>query len=75
MLQKLRSGLGFRVAMMIACFAALCFVAPPAVMAFGHGSNIMQCLTHSDVVDHGMHGGAAHKNHGDLVPRFRAITA
>ena len=65
MLQKLRSGLGFRVAIMIACFAALCFVAPPAVMAFGHGSNIMQCLTHSDVVDHGMHGGAGHKNHGD----------
>ena len=65
MLQKLRSGLGFRVAIMIACFAALCFVAPPAVMAFGHGSNIMQCLTQSDVVDHGMHGGAGHKNHGD----------
>ena len=56
MLQKLRSGVGFRVAIMIACFAALCFVAPPAVMAFGHGS---------DVVDHGMHGGAGHKNHGD----------
>jgi hypothetical protein len=65
MLQKLRSGLGFRVAIMIAGFAALCFVAPPAVMAFGHGSNIMQCLTHSDAVDHGMHGGMGHKDHGD----------
>jgi hypothetical protein len=65
MLQKLRSGLGFRAAIMIAGFAALCFVAPPAVMAFGHGSDIVQCLTHGDAVDHGMHGGAGHKDHGD----------
>jgi hypothetical protein len=65
MLQKLRSGLGFRVAIMIACFAALCFVAPPAVMAFGLGSNIMQCLTHGDAVDHGMRSGSGHKDHGD----------
>jgi hypothetical protein len=65
MLQKLRSGLGFRVAIMTAGFAAICFVAPPAVMAFGHGSDIVQCLTHGDAVDHDMHGGAGHKEHGD----------
>ena len=65
MLQKLRTGLGFRVAMMIAVFAALCLVAPPAVMAFGHGSNIVHCLAHADAVDHGMHGGHAQKHDGD----------
>ena len=65
MLRALRTGLGFRVAIMIAAFAALCLVAPPAVMAFGHGSNTVQCLTHADGVDHGMRGGAAHKDHGD----------
>ena len=65
MLQKLRTGLGFRVAMAAAAFAALCFVAPPAVMAFGHGSNTVHCLANADTVDHGMHGGATHKDHGD----------
>lgn len=63
MLQKFRSGLGFRVAIVLAAFASLCFVAPPAVLAFGHGSNIVQCLTHGDARDHGMHGGATHKDH------------
>ena len=65
MLQMLRTGLGFRVAIMIAGFAALCFVAPPAVMAFGHGSDIVQCLAHGDAINHGVHGGAGHKDHGD----------
>ena len=65
MLQKLRTGLGFRVAIVIAAFAALCLVAPPAVMAFGHGNNTVHCLANADTVDHGMHGGAAQKDHGD----------
>ena len=64
MLQKLRTGLGFRVAMAATAFAALCFIAPPAVMAFGHGSNTVQCLTHADAVDHGMDGNTQ-KHHGD----------
>jgi len=54
MLKRLRAGLGFRLAMAIAMFAALCFVAPPAVMAFGHGSNTLHCLSHGDVMGHGM---------------------
>ncbi len=62
-MRALRTGLGFRVAMTIAVLAALCFVAPPAVMAFGHGGNIVHCLTHGDAVDHGMHDGAGHKDH------------
>ena len=65
MLQKLRTGPGFRVAIVIAAFAALCLVAPPAVMAFGHGNNTLHCLSNADTVDHGMHGGAARKDHGD----------
>ena len=64
MLRALRTGLGFRVAMAIAAFAALCLVAPPAVMAFGHGENIVHCLAHADAVDHGMHGGVAQKHDG-----------
>jgi hypothetical protein len=63
-MRALRTGLGFRVAMVIAIFAALCFVAPPAVMASGYGGNIVHCLTHGDAVDHGVHGGAGHKDHG-----------
>ena len=75
MLRALRAGLGFRVAIMTAGFAVLCFVAPPAVMAFGHGSTIVQCLTHGDAADHDMHGGAGHKDHGDgaKVPANHAI--
>jgi hypothetical protein len=65
MLRALRAGLGFRVAMMIASFAAVCFVAPPAVMAFGHGSHLVHCLTHGDAVNHGMPGGVGHEDHGD----------
>jgi hypothetical protein len=65
MLKALRTGLGFRVAMTIAVFAALCLVAPPAVMAFGHGNNTAHCLAHADSVNHGMLGDAAQKHHGD----------
>ena len=65
MLKKLRMGFGFRVAVIIAVLAALCLVAPPAVMAFGHGSNTVHCLANADAVNHGMHGGDARKHHGD----------
>ena len=68
MLRALRTGLGFRVAMAIAAFAALCLVAPPAVMALGHGENTMHCLAHADAVYHGMHGGlggVVQKHDGD----------
>jgi hypothetical protein len=68
MLRALRTGLGFRVAMVIAVFAALCLVAPPAVMAFGHGEKTVHCLAHADAAEHGMHGalgGLAQKHDGD----------
>lgn len=65
MLRALRTGLGFRVAMAMAVFAALCLVAPPAVMAFGHGEKTVHCLAHADAVDHGMHNGSAQKHDGD----------
>ena len=65
MLKALRIGLGFRVAMAIAVFAAFCLVAPPAVMAFGHGSKTVHCLTNADVADHGIHDGAAERHHGE----------
>jgi hypothetical protein len=66
MLRALRTGLGFRVAMACAIFAALCLMAPPAVMAFGHGESTVHCLAHADAVDHGMHEGSAqkHGHHG-----------
>jgi hypothetical protein len=65
MLKALRTGLGFRVAMAIAVFAAFCLVAPPAVMAFGHGNNTVHCLVKADMADHGMHGSSAPKHHSD----------
>ncbi len=64
MLETLRRGLGFRIAMALAVFAVLCFVAPPAVLAFGHGGNTAHCLSHADVLNHGMSGSAAHAEHG-----------
>jgi len=65
MLRALRTGFGFRVAIIMAAFAVLCLAAPPAVMAFGHGENTMHCLAHADAVDHGMQGGFAQKHNGD----------
>ncbi len=64
MLERLRAGPGFRLAMAIAMFAALSFIAPPAVMAFGHGNNTVHCLSHGDVVGHGMLDSASHKDGG-----------
>jgi hypothetical protein len=54
MLTALRSGICFRLALAITAFAAVCFVAPPAVVAFGHGEHAVQCLTHADAVNHAM---------------------
>ncbi|MGB6346493.1 MAG: hypothetical protein WBD76_14575 [Methyloceanibacter sp.] len=65
MLAQLRTGLGFRVAVAAAIVAALCFVVPPAAMAFGHGDNTMQCLAHAESMAHGRQGSAEHEKHGD----------
>lgn len=53
MLIVLRTGLSFRLAAALAAVAALCFVAPPAVVAFGHGSHTMNCVAHADMINHG----------------------
>jgi hypothetical protein len=66
MLETLRRGLGFRIATALAFFAALCLVAPPAVLAFGHGPNTAHCLSHADVLNHGMGGSAAHAEHDGM---------
>lgn len=65
MLIALRIGLRFRLAIALAAFAALCFVAPPAVLAFGHGGNTINCLAHADMVDHGRTATNDTKHHGD----------
>lgn len=65
MLKALRVGLGFRVAMAIAVFAALCLMAPPAVMAFGHGKTTAHCLSNADVADHGMNKATPARQQGD----------
>lgn len=65
MLIALRKGLRFRLALALAAFAALCFVAPPAVLAFGHGENTIHCLAHADMVDHGRVGAHNVGHHGD----------
>jgi len=53
MLTALTIGLRFRLAITLAAFGALCFVAPPAVLAFGHGPHTANCLAHADMMDHG----------------------
>ncbi len=80
MLTALNTGLRFRIAIALTVFAAICFVLPPAALAFGHGSNTAACLSHADAVNHGnmaraYEDGTAHevsfhgqKNYGDHVP-------
>ena len=65
MVTALRTGLRFRLAITLAALAALCFVAPPAVLAFGHGGNTIDCLAHADMVDHGRTATNDTKHHGD----------
>jgi hypothetical protein len=65
MLTALRSGLRFRLAIAFAALAALCFVAPPAALAFGHGEHAIHCLAHADMVGHGVAKDGGIKNHGD----------
>jgi len=68
MLTALTTGLRFRLAILFAVFAALCFVVPPAVLAFGHGKNTADCLVHADMVDHGNSHAHDTKSHGDHSP-------
>src|SRR5262245_32104995 len=69
MLIALRTGLSFRLAAAFAAFAALCFIAPPAVVAFGHGSNTLSCVAHADMIDHGAVKTAGVDNHaGHSIP-------
>jgi hypothetical protein len=66
MLAALTTGLRFRLAILLTAFAALCFVAPPAVLAFGHGSATADCMTHADMVGHGKLATDQHsQHHGD----------
>jgi len=65
MLIALRTGLSFRLAAALAAFASLCFVAPPAVVAFGHGSNTINCVAHADMVDDGAAKGRSVNDHAD----------
>jgi hypothetical protein len=65
MLIALRTGLSFRLAAALSAFAALCFIAPPAVVAFGHGSNTLNCVAHADMVNHGGAKTAGDKNHAN----------
>src|SRR5262249_50762033 len=50
MLTKLTTGLRFRLAIVLAALAALCFVMPPAAVAFCHGENTAPCPGHAHMV-------------------------
>ena len=63
MLTALRTGLRFRLAILLAIFASLCFVAPPAVLAFGHGAATVDCMAHADKVGHGKMATTQETNH------------
>ena len=68
MLTALTTGLRFRLAIALAIFAALCFVAPPAAQALGHGTNTIDCLAHAGMVNHGWKAAdhsTGHARHGD----------
>ena len=65
MLIPLTTGLRFRLAIILAAVASLCFVAPQAVLAFGHGEAMIDCLTHADMADHAGINVHEMKPHGD----------
>jgi hypothetical protein len=65
MLTTLMTGLRFRLAIVLAALAALCFVMPPAALAFGHGEHTAHCLTHADMVEQGAAKGASIDNHAN----------
>ena len=65
MLTTLMTGLRFRLGIVLAAFAALCFVLPPAALAFGHGEQTADCLAHADMVNHGVAKPADVKDHAD----------
>src|SRR5689334_14025362 len=63
MLTTLMTGLRFRLAIVFAALAALCFVMPPAALAFGHGDHTADCLAHADMVNHGVAKHAGVNDH------------
>jgi hypothetical protein len=65
MLIFLTTGLRFRLAILLTALAALCFVMPPAALAFGHGEQTAHCLSHADMVDHGAIKGATANHHAN----------
>jgi hypothetical protein len=65
MLTALSTGLRFRLAILLSALAVLCFVMPPAAVAFGHGERTAHCLSHADMVDHGAHKGSSVDNRAD----------
>src|SRR5262245_15062996 len=65
MLTALTTGLRFRLAILFTAFAALCFVAPPAVLAFGHGSATADCMARADIIGHGNMAAGHTQHHGD----------
>jgi hypothetical protein len=67
MLIALNTGLRFRLALALAAFASFCFIAPPAVLAFGHGDKTAHCLANADAVNHGMPKAHDTQHHGDHV--------
>jgi len=69
MLAWLGRGLRFRLAAALSLFAALCFVAPPAALTFGHGANALDCLANAHLANHG-NGAKSHDlaHRGDHSP-------
>jgi hypothetical protein len=63
MLTALRTGLRFRLAILLSAIAVFCFIMPPAAVAFGHGERTAHCLTHADMIDHGVAKGASADEH------------
>jgi hypothetical protein len=65
MLIRFNDGVRFRLALTLVTVAMLCFIAPPAVLAFGHGEHAIECLTHADMVDHDTSKASGMAHHGD----------
>lgn len=75
MLAALSTGFHFRIAVTLCALAAACLTLPQAALAFGHGTDTADCLSHTNAVTqelHGTHGSEAHEaalpgpqDHGD----------
>lgn len=68
MLAALSTGFHFRIAVALCALAAACLTLPPAALAFGHGTDTADCLSHANAIAHGVSGLQDSEAHEVVLP-------